>query len=215
MSDNPESEVIPPETEVMVLHRQLQRQQFVRTNRILLFVMLALMAVILTLSSFLLSSSSDLVAELKQKQQLEITQDALKNPVTSTEVDALKSQLIGIVSGSIESKLKSLEKNIERGRPLTALETVKSLKNDVKVLRNYAKPPVVVVEKKPELTAGNAILLSEIAQLKKLTYMTLGSCGLMFAALAGIWIKGRRQLIAKVPEYLENPAAKQHADNFQ
>jgi hypothetical protein len=215
MSDNPESEVIPPETEVMVLHRQLQRQQFVRTNRILLFVMLALMAVILTLSSFLLSSSSDLVAELKQKQQMEITQDALKNPVTSTEVDALKSQLIGIVSGSIESKLKSLEKNIERGRPLTALETVKSLKNDVKVLRNYAKPPVVVVEKKPEMTTGNAILLSEIAQLKKLTYMTLGSCGLMFAALAGIWVKGRRQLIAKVPEYLENPAAKQHADHFQ
>lgn len=198
------AEFINSDKEVMVLHQQLQRQNLVRTNRMLLFAMLTLMTVVSVLSSFLLSSSSDLVAELKEKQQIEITTEALKNPVTSAEIDALKSQLIGIVSGSIESKLKSLEKNIERGRPLNALETVKSLKSDVKVLRSYSHPPIVTVEKKPEIVAANTVLLQEISQLKKLTYMTLGSCGLMFAALAGIWVKGRRQLLFKLPDYLEN-----------
>ncbi len=194
-----EPELVMPEQELQVLHRQLQQQNLAKTNRVLLAASLALMAVVLVLSSFLLSSR-DLVMELKEKQVLEAGV-ALKNPVVSAEVDALKSQLIGLISGSIESKLKSLEKNIERGRPLTALETVKSLKSDVKALRNYAKP--VVVEKKTDSVAVNALLIREVSQLKSLIYMTLGSCGLMFAALAGIWVKGRRQMLTQVPPYLQ------------
>jgi hypothetical protein len=51
--------------------------------------------------------------------------------------------------------------------------------------------------------AANKILAKEVSQLKRLMYLTLGSCALMFAALAGIWVKGRKQLISKQPEYLE------------
>ncbi len=193
-----EPELVMPEQELRVLHRQLQQQNLAKTNRALLAASLALMVVVLILSSFLFSSR-DLVMELKEKQLVEAG-TALKNPVVSAEVDALKSQLIGLISGSIESKLKALEKNIERGRPLNALETVKSLKSDVKALRNYAKP--VVVEKKAEAVAVNALLMREVSQLKSLIYMTLGSCGLMFAALAGIWVKGRRQMLTQMPPYL-------------
>jgi hypothetical protein len=193
-----EPELVMPEQELRVQHRQLQQQNLAKTNRVLLAASLALMAVVLVLSSFLLSSR-DLVMELKEKQLIEAG-TALKNPVVSAEVDALKSQLIGLISGSIESKLKALEKNIERGRPLNALETVKSLKSDVKALRNYAKP--VTVEKKAEAVAVNALLMREVSQLKSLIYMTLGSCGLMFAALAGIWVKGRRQMLTQMPPYL-------------
>lgn len=193
-----EPELVMPEQEIRVLHRELQQQNLAKTNRVLLAASVALMAVVLVLSSFLLSSR-DLVTELKEKQLIEAG-TALKNPVVSAEVDALKSQLIGLISGSIESKLKALEKNIERGRPLNALETVKSLKSDVKALRNYAKP--VMVEKKAEAVAVNALLMREVSQLKSLIYMTLGSCGLMFAALAGIWVKSRRQLLTQMPPYL-------------
>jgi hypothetical protein len=194
-----EPELVMPEQEIRVLHRELQQQNLVKTNRVLLAASVALMTVVLVLSSFLLSSR-DLVTELKEKQLIEAG-TALKNPVVSAEVDALKSQLIGLISGSIESKLKALEKNIERGRPLNALETVKSLKSDVKALRNYAKPPIVA-EKKVESAAVNALLVREVSQLKALIYMTLGSCGLMFAALAGIWVKSRRQLLTQMPAYL-------------
>lgn len=196
-----EPELIKPEQEIMVLHRQLQQQNLVKANRMLLLASLALMTVVLVLSSFLLSSR-DLVTELKEKQLLEAGY-ALKNPVVSAEVDILKSQLIGLISGSIESKLKSLEKNIQRGKPLTALETVNSLKSDVKALRNYARPPVTPAEKKAEATTINIALIREVSQLKNLIYVTLGSCGLMFAALAGIWVKGRKPLISHLPEYLE------------
>jgi hypothetical protein len=196
-----EPELVMPEQEIRVLHRELQQQNLAKTNRVLLAASVALMAVVLVLSSFLLSSR-DLVTELKEKQLIEAG-TALKNPVVSAEVDALKSQLIGLISGSIESKLKALEKNIERGRPLNALETVKSLKSDVKALRNYAKPPIVAMaDKKVESVAVNALLVREVSQLKSLIYMTLGSCGLMFAALAGIWVKSRRQLLTQMPPYL-------------
>jgi hypothetical protein len=195
-----EPELVQPEQEIMVLHRQLQQQNLVKANRVLLIASLALMTIVLVLSSFLLSSR-DLVMELKEKQLLEAGA-TLKNPVVSAEFDALKSQLIGLISGSIESKLKSLEKNIQRGKPLTALETVNSLKSDVKALRNYANPSALA-EKKAQTTTINTALLREVSQLKNLIYLTLSSCGLMFAALAGIWVKSRKQLISRLPDYLE------------
>lgn len=195
-----EPELVMPEQEVMVLHRELQQQKLMKANRFLQMLSLALILIVLVLSSFLLSSR-DMVAELKEKQMQEASA-VLKNPVVSPEVDALKGQLIGLISGSIESKLRSLEKNIQRGKSITALETVNSLKSDVMALRNYAKP--VVVDKQPESTVLNRMLAYEVSQLKTLIYLTLGSCGLMFAALAGIWMKGRKQLIAKEPDYLEN-----------
>lgn len=195
-----EPEVVTPEQAVFVLHRQLQQQSLAKMNRILLMASLVLMAIVLVLSSFLLSSK-DLVTQLQEKQLIEASY-GLKNPAISPEVDALKSQLIGLISGSIESKLKSLERNIQRDRPLTALETVKSLKKDVKALRNYAKP-LIVEEKKPDAPVASVILINEVSQLKNLIYMTLGSCGLMFVALAGIWVRGRRQLLTQMPPYLQ------------
>ena len=36
--------------------------------------------------------------------------------------------------------------------------------------------------------------MQEMSQLKRLIYVTLASCGLMLAAVAGIWIKNRNRL---------------------
>jgi hypothetical protein len=196
---NIKPKTVVPEQEVMVLHQEIQPQNLVKANRILLMASLVLMALVLVLSSFLLSSN-DLVTELKEKQALE-TRSALKNSVVNEEVELLKGQLIGVISGSIESKLKSLEKNIQHGKSLTALETINSLKTDLKALRNYANPPVAL--EKPADNPVNIAVIREMSQLKRLIYLTLGSCGLMFAALAGVWFKGRKNLISQLPKYLE------------
>jgi hypothetical protein len=208
MSQQPElSPQSTPAESVRSLYHPLHQQRLIRANQVLLLAMIALMTVVILLSSFLLSSH-DLVSELKEKQAVEST-SAAKNPALNVEVDALKGQLIGLVSHTIETKLKSLEKNIERGRPLTALETVKSLKDDVSMLRSYAKPLLpLALEQTPEPTESTKVLIQEVSQLKSLIYMTLGSSSLMLVALSGIWLKSRRQLARYPAHYLdktENP----------
>jgi hypothetical protein len=36
--------------------------------------------------------------------------------------------------------------------------------------------------------------MEEMSELKKLVYLSLASCGLMLAAVAGVWIKNRHRL---------------------
>lgn len=192
--------LVHPNKEVMILHNQLQQQDLVKKNQVLLKLVFALMVVVFVLSSYLLPAH-DMVEELKEKQLPGIeTAENFNNPVLTAEIDSLKGQLVGLVSGSIEGKLATLEKSIKLGSVLGSLETVRSLKEDVKVLRTYSDP---LEQKKQQAVAANELLVKEVSQLKKLIYLTLGSCSLMFIALAGIWIKNRRQLIARIPGYLE------------
>lgn len=193
--------LVIPEKEVVVLHNQLQQQDLVKKNQVLLKLVIVLMLVVFVLVSYLLPAH-DMLEDLKENRPIEVTASAdnLKNPVLTAEIDSLKGQLVGLVSGSIESKLASLEKSIKLGSVLGSLETVRSLKDDVKVLRTYSDPLEL---KQQEVAIANDALVKEVSQLKKLIYLTLGSCGLMFAALAGIWIKGRKRLISKLPDYLE------------
>jgi hypothetical protein len=101
----------------------------------------------------------------------------------------LKGQFVGLVSGSIESKLRSLEESIRQGSVSSSLGTIEDLKNDVKVLRTYSEPA-----KKEKVTIANEQLMQEMSELKHLVYLTLASCGLMLAAVGGIWFKNRYRL---------------------
>ena len=191
--------LINPDREVMVLHHQLQQQDLLKKNQILLKVVFALMLVVFVLGSYFLPAQT-MVENLKEKQQEKMaTVEDLKNPVLAAEIDSLKSQLVSLVSGSIENKLTSLEKSIKQGSVLNSLETVHHLKEDLKILRTYSDPQ----QQKKQEVAAREILTHEVSQLKKLVYLMLGSCGLMFAALAGIWVKTRQQLISPLPRYLE------------
>jgi hypothetical protein len=110
------------------------------------------------------------------------------NPVLSAEVNLLKGQFVGLVSGSIESKLRSLEDSLRSGALSNSLGTLEDIKNDVKVLRSYSEPA------KKEQAIDNQQIMREMSQLKRLIYLTLASCGLMLAAFAGIWIKNLKKL---------------------
>lgn len=106
----------------------------------------------------------------------------------SAEVNALKGQVVGLVSGSIESKLRNLEASVRSGTLTTTLGTIEELKNDLKVLRTYTQP----APKEPDAAAVNAQLMQEMAQLKRLIYLTIGSCSLLLAVFAGVWLKQKR-----------------------
>jgi hypothetical protein len=79
------------------------------------------------------------------------------------------------------------------------LGTIEDLKNDVKVLRSYLEPA-----KKEKVVLANEQLMREMSELKRLIYVTLASCGLMLAAIVGIWVKNRYRLPYKeaVKRYL-------------
>ena len=109
--------------------------------------------------------------------------------MVSTEVNNLKGQLIGLLSGSIESKLKTLETSIKSGTVDNSLGTIADLQNDIKVLRSYSEPT-----NKPQAAVSNVQLAEEVTHLKHLIYASLASCGLMFVAAAGVWVKYRRRL---------------------
>ena len=169
----------------VVMHRQPPHQELIKVNRVLLAIIFALMTVVFVLG-FVLFPAQDVLEGHKQAMMPNAVE---MNPVLSAEINTLKGQLVGLVSGSIESKLRALEESVRLGSVSQSLGTIDDLKNDIKVLRNYSAPketgtPVV----------SNEQILKEMSHLKTLIYLTIASCGLMLAAVAGIWIRNRKRL---------------------
>ena len=171
----------------VIFERIPSHQSLVKVNRLLLYAVLSLMVVVFLMGFFLIPSQNAL--NHYKSARLEEAYKAKMNPVLSAEIDTLKAQLIGLVSGSIESKLRTLEQSVKLGTVSYSLGTIEDLKNDVKVLRSYSDS---VKQDKARLT--NEQLISEMSQLKDLIYFTLASCGLMVAAVAGVWIRNRNWL---------------------
>lgn len=177
------SELHKTKSEVVVLQRIPSHQGLVKVNRWLMAMVFFLMSVIVV-GGFFLFPANDITRFKKSEATM-----AEMNPVLSAEVNTLKGQFVGLVSGSIESKLRSLEESIRLGRVSNSLGTIEDLKNDVKVLRSYSEPA-----KKEKVVVDNGQLMREMSELKRLIYVTLASCGLMLAAVVGIWFKNRYRL---------------------
>jgi hypothetical protein len=181
MSDTPEKN-----SNIVVLHTIPPHQNLVKANRWLLAAVFFLMSVIVV-GGWLLFPREDLTA-YKQTTNTQLYADQM-NPVLSAEVNALKGQFVGLVSGSIESKLRTLEESVRLGAAPDSLMTIEELRNDIKSLRAYSAPP-----NNGKVTLPNEQLMEEMSELKKLVYLSLASCGLMLAAVAGVWIKNRHRL---------------------
>ena len=175
------SELHEKKSELVVLHGIPQHQALMKVNRWLMAMVFFLMAFIVIAGFFLLPAND--LSRYKKSEVADI------NPVLSAEVNTLKGQFVGLVSGSIESKLRALEESIRLGKASNALGAIEDLKNDVKVLRSHSEPA-----NKDSVVVDNAQVMREMSQLKRLIYLTLASCGLMLAAIAGVWIKNRYRL---------------------
>ena len=184
------------EPNIVVLSDTPQHQGLVKANRLLLLVATSLMVIVFVLG-FLLMPADDVLDSFKVKQKATPGVYAIQNPAMTSEINTLKGQLVGLVSGSIESKLRTLEESIRMGRMKTSLGTIQDLKNDVRVLRSYSVP-----EKTQVQNQGNEALLKEVSQLKTLIYLTLTSCGLMIAAIGGIWVRNHYHLSRSTPMQL-------------
>ncbi|MGZ4993329.1 MAG: hypothetical protein ACXV79_04125 [Methylobacter sp.] len=159
-----------------------------KVNRLLLTLVCSLMVVVL-IGGFFLFPSDSFLTRYKNATATEAYASEM-NPVLSAEVNALKGQLVGLVSGSIESKLNALEESIRVGSVSSSIGTIEDLKNDLKVLRSYSAES----GERGKPAVSNEQLMREMSQLKRLIYLTIASCGLMLAAVAGIWIKSRNRL---------------------
>ena len=180
------SDIHEKKSEIVILQRIPSHQGLMKVNRWLMAMVFFLMTVIVIAGFFMVPTH-----HVRSFKKSEVTV-AEMNPVLSAEVNTLKGQFVGLVSGSIESKLRTLEESVRLGTVSTALGTIEDLKNDVKVLRSYSEPP-----KKEKVALSNEQLMQEMSELKRLIYLTLGSCGLMLAAIAGIWFKNHYRLSYK------------------
>ncbi len=174
--------------EVALLHDIHQHKDLVKANRYLLMLVTALMVLVFVLG-FLILPDYDLVEQVKSRQKLSSAAYAVQNPALADEINTLKSQLVGLISGSIESKLRVLEESIRLGSVSTSLGTIQDLRNDVSILRSYSEPPI-----KDNARQVNDQLIAELSHLKNLIYLTFASCGLMIAAIAGFWLRNRFRL---------------------
>ena len=175
------SELHEQKNEVVVLERIPSHQNLMKVNRWLTAMVVFLMAVIIIAGFFIVPSN-----KLKNNE----VNNAEINPVLSAEVNTLKGQFVGLVSGSIESKLRILEESIRLGTVSNSLGTLEDLKNDVQVLKSYTEP----VKKEVAVVVPNDQLIQEMSHLKRLVYLTLASCGLMLAAIGGVWLRNRFRL---------------------
>jgi hypothetical protein len=177
------SELHETKSEIVVLQRIPSHQALMKVNRWLMAIVFFLMTVIV-IAGFYLLPANDFGRFKKNEATL-----AEINPVLSAEVNTLKGQFVGLVSGSIESKLRSLEDSIRLGAAANSLATLQDLKNEVQVLRSYSESA-----KNEAVTTDSKQLIQEMSHLKHLVYLTLASCGLMLAAVCGIWLKNRYRL---------------------
>lgn len=177
------------ESRALAMLQAVQKHHaLVKANRFLLMVVFLLMLVVVVMGLLIMPKQKSVVDA--KVSQVAAAAYALQNPAISAEINALKGQLFGLVSGSIESKLRSLEENIKRGSVVDSLNTIQDLKSDVRVLSSYSYSPLV----KAQDDDVNQQLIKELTELKDFVYLTFISCGLMIAALAGVWLRHRYRL---------------------
>ncbi|MDQ7090981.1 MAG: hypothetical protein Q9M50_10115 [Methylococcales bacterium] len=174
----------------VIVHHQPQQRRLITINRYLIAAVFILMTAVFMLGLFIFPNGNDIVEALKNKQQSIIT---TKTPLEmNAEIDSLKRELVGVVSGSIERRLNSLEEGIKLGSVLGSLQTLTTIRHDIKVLHGYSEP---LKQKQQQIAQANLVLIEEVSHLRGLIYLTLGSCGLMFTAFVLIWVKNRKYFL--------------------
>jgi len=178
-----------------------------KMNRLVLAIIISLMSMVVFIG-ILLMPVNEIVKSPVQVHKPVALYDVQMNPVISAEVDALKSQLVGLVSGSIESKLKILEEGLRTGTiSEIGLDTIHALQEDLVVLKTYSETGAgrLIAQKylQQPIAAEKVeakVLAEEVSQLRNLVHLLLVSCGLMFAAIAGVWVRKQYALNSDIAE---------------
>ncbi len=128
-------------------------------------------------------------------------------PEVYKKVELLKGKMDALVTGSMETKVNRLEKNLTSGiiRPAD-LETIQGLKTDLQILRTYSEQNSIASlgmgthqESIMSLNATSPILYSdellhEISNLRSLFYLSIASCGFLIVVVSGAWLYSSTRL---------------------
>ena len=172
-----------------------------KMNQLVLSIIIGLMALVVYLGVLLIPESD--IAPKSVAKSVDLSKVPM-NPVVSAEIQALKSQLVGLVSGSIESKLNFLSEGLRTGTMTTvSLESLQAIQEDVEVLKTYSESGagrLIAAKYLPQTDTQAVDLAAEVSQLKSLVYFLISSCGLMFAVIGGVWVRQRLALTHMVSD---------------
>ena len=177
---------------VILLNHQIQQEKLINVNRYLMGTVFVLMCLVFTLGFFVIPDNDDMIKQLKSESKFSAMTG--KDRAITAELDILKGEMIALMSGTIDNKLKTLESSVKLGSSLGSIQSLQMLqevRNDVSSLNKYSDP---LQQKQQQVAEANAALLTEISQLKGLVYLTLGSSSLMFCGIFLVWLKRKKRL---------------------
>ena len=195
---NMDDQGVSRERELLVAHPIQAHHDLVKANRFLVRLVCVLVCMVFALGLLLAPKQTMLDVITRNQAQHPLVQ--AQNSGLTADINALKSQMFSLVSGSVDAKLKSLEESLRRGNLSESLDALQSLKNDVRLLTDAAPP--LNADKGQIQGLSEQQVFKELSELKSLVYLTFISCGLIIAALAGVWLRYRYRISYQKREFL-------------
>lgn len=161
------------------------------------FWVLALAACLLILGVYLFLQTHHLLARLQNTVVSMEDGDAIRIRQYNEKLEALQNQMSVFVADAVETKLKSLEKNVSAGTVgMQDVKMLEELTGEVKLLETYSAGkhinlmdlsrldhPRFQVTPGSQVSAGS--LLEEVADMKRLLYLSIASCGFVGLMIGG------------------------------
>ncbi len=162
---------------------------------------LALMALMLVTSLYLWLNTSQILERFQMNVASVEDKDSVKIRQYNQKLEALQDRMTAFVADSVETRLKTLEKNVADGTVgVQEIKTLEELKGEVQLLEKYSvgkggnlTDTSRLDHARYQITPGtqnstsSADLLYEVSQMKRLLYLGIASCGFVGFMLGGYW----------------------------
>ncbi len=162
---------------------------------------LALVALMITLSLYLLLSTSQILGRIQVRLAQVEDSDTIRIRQYNQKLENLQDRMTVFVADSVETKLKSLERNVTDGSVgAQEIKILEELKGEVKLLENYSHGkggkltdssrldhPRFQITPGTQNTSSSGDLLYEVSQMKRLLYLSIASCGFVGFLVGGYW----------------------------
>ena len=162
---------------------------------------LAVVALVLAVSLYLLINTSQMAARFQVKLASVEDSDTLRIRQYNQKLEELQDRMTVFVADSVETKLKTLEKNVTDGSVGTQeIKILEDLKGEVQLLEKYSSGrggkltdssrldhPRFQITPGTQSTTSGGDLLYEVSQMKRLLYLSIASCGFVGFLIGGHW----------------------------
>ena len=161
----------------------------------------ALVAFVLAVSLYLLINTSQMAARFQVKLASVEDSDTLRIRQYNQKLEELQDRMTVFVADSVETKIKTLEKNVADGSVGSQeIKILEDIKGEVKLLEKYSSGrggrltdssrldhPRFQITPGTQSTTSGGDLLYEVSQMKRLLYLSIASCGFVGFLIGGYW----------------------------